>query len=178
MSILDQFHQQTFANGYEFIDGVAMHEANGDSFHIPPDVMKKYVGESHFVELRLDSPRFSAHPDAPEKCECSTCNGETSKPVLSHDHPQSLVELPRQDVPSRGWGEDFWVRVTDRDGDILLGTVDNHLHESRLHEIQFGQTVAFHVRQILAIHPSHRQEMVMGMDEADIRKLVDWLGSQ
>lgn len=178
MSISDQFHQQIFANGYEFVDGVAMHEANRGSFHIPPDVMKKYVESSHFVELRLDSPRFSVHPDAPEKCECSTCNGEASNPVLSHEQPHSLVEAEVQSVPSRGWGEDFWVRVTDREGDFFVGTVDNYLHESRLHDIQFGQSVTFHVNQILAIHPSHRQEMVMGMDEADIRKLVDWLGSQ
>lgn len=178
MSLEQHFHDQEFANGYQFVDGVAMHEANGENFQIPPEVLKKHVGASHFVELRLDSPRFSVHPDAPEKCMCETCNGEASKPVLSHGHPESFGSIPNQNIPSRGWGEDFWVRVTQRDGDFLFGTVDNQLHESRLHEIQFGQLVAFHSRHILTIHPSHRQELVMGMNEQDIRELVDWLGTQ
>ncbi len=169
--------QQTFGNGYEFVDGVAMHQENGDRFRIPHDVLKKHISVGHFVEVRIDSPRFSAHPDAPEKCMCSACNGEASKPILSHEQPATLVPLPPQDVPSRGWGEDFWVRITQRDGGLLRGSVDNPLYESRLHGVQQNDNVVLHINHVLAVHPSHRQQMVMKMDEADLRELVTWLGT-
>lgn len=39
-SIESRFHEQTFSNGYKFVDGVAMHAENGDRFQIPPDVIK------------------------------------------------------------------------------------------------------------------------------------------
>ncbi len=45
----------------------------------------------------------------------------------------TLLPLPKQNVPSRGWGEDFWVRVSEREGKFLKGTVDNPLYEARLH---------------------------------------------
>lgn len=178
MSIEENFHQQTFPNGYQFVNGVVMHEENGDRFQIPPLVLKNYLSLGHFVEVRVDSPRFSVHPDAPEQCTCSTCNGEASKPVLTHEQPLTLAEVPIADIPSRGWGEDFWVQVTDRDGDYLIGRVDNNLYESRLHDIQFGETVAFHVDHVLTIHPTHRQELVMSMTETDLRLLIDWLNTQ
>ena len=66
MDLKSQFEQQSFANGYELVDGVAMHAENGERFQIPHPVLKKHVSIGHFVELRVDSPRFSAHPDAPE----------------------------------------------------------------------------------------------------------------
>lgn len=77
-----------------------------------------------FVELRIDSPRFSVHEDVVEKCSCPSCNGELTKPILRHDHPASLMPLPKQNVPSRGWGEDFWVHVSERCGDHFRGVVD------------------------------------------------------
>mgnify|MGYP003130915025 FL=1 len=82
-----------------------MHAENSENFHIPPDVIKRHVSPSQYIELRIDSPRFSVHEDAPDKCSCPSCNGEMSKPILKHDHPASLMPLPIQDVPSRGWGE-------------------------------------------------------------------------
>lgn len=178
MNIEDKFEQQTLPNGYQFVNGVVMHAENGDRFQIPPDVLKKYLSVGHFIELRVDSPRFSTHPEAPEQCTCSTCNGEASKPVLTHEQPCSLMDIPIADIPSRGWGEEFWVQVTERDGDFLLGSVDNNLYESRLHGLQFGKTLAFHVDHVLAIHPNHRQELVMGMNETDLRQLIDWLNTQ
>src|SRR5258707_12831311 len=54
-----QFNEQRFANGYELVDGVAMHAENGERFQIPHPVLKKHVGVGHFVELRIDSPRFA-----------------------------------------------------------------------------------------------------------------------
>src|SRR5437868_4797586 len=94
------------------------------AFLIPHPVLKKHVGVGHFVELRIDSLRFSMHEDAPEKCVCPTCNGEVTKPILRHEHPATLLLLPKQNVPSRGWGEDFWVQVTERDGKFFKGIVD------------------------------------------------------
>ena len=88
---------------------------------VPHPLTKKYLREGFFVELRIDSDRFSAHPDAEEKCTCPHCNGEATKPILGHEHPLSLLkaaELPIPPVaPSRGWGEDFWVRIDERQDD-------------------------------------------------------------
>ena len=61
MTIQQQFRDQRFANGYELVDGVAMHAENGDQFQIPHDVLKRHVRAGYFVELRIDSPRFSVH---------------------------------------------------------------------------------------------------------------------
>lgn len=173
-----QFAKQRFANGYELVDGVAMHAQNGDRFQIPHPVLKKHVGVGHFVELRIDSPRFSVHEDAPEKCTCPTCNGGVTKPIIRHDHPATLLPLPKQNVPSRGWGEDFWVRVTEREGKFLAGVVDNPLYEARLHELHQGDEIVFQEDHILAVHGVHRQELVLAMDSADLNELALWLGSQ
>lgn len=170
-----QLNQQSFGNGYLLIDGVAMHAENGDQFQVPHPVLKKYVATGHYVEVRIDSPRFSVHEDAPEKCTCETCNGEMTKPVLSHQHPATLVPLPPQDVPSRGWGEDFWVRVVEREHKFFCGVIDNPLHETPLHQLQRGSEIYFHENNILAVHASHREEMVLGMKRPDVFKLVEWL---
>jgi len=172
MSLEQDFQAQHFANGYELVNGVEMHAENPDNFQIPHPVLKKHVGVSHFVELRIDSPRFSVHDDAVEKCYCPTCNGEATKPILSHNHPASLVPLPKQDVPSRGWREDFWVRVSERDGEWFSGVVDNPLYEARLHELHQGNTVFFHEDHVLAVHGSHREEIVFGMDAVDLKTLT------
>lgn len=177
MTLHERLQLQTFGNGYELVDGVQMHEENGDRFQIPHPVLKKHVSVGHFVEVRIDSPRFSMHPDAPEKCTCSACNGEASKPVLSHEQPASLVPIPEQNIPSRGWGEDFWVQVTQREADTFLCSVDNPLYESRLHGLSRGDGILIHSNHILAVHPTHRQEMVMSMDESDLRMLIEWLGT-
>ena len=173
-----QYDQQHFANGYELVNGVEMHAENPDNFQIPHSVLKKHVGVGHFVELRIDSPRFSVHDDAVEKCYCRTCNGEATKPILGHDHPATLLPLPKQDVPSRGWGEDFWVRVSERSGGFFVGVVDNSLYEARLHHLHQGDSVFFHEDNILAVHGSHREEIVLGMDAVDLKTLAQWLGTQ
>ena len=171
------FQVQHFANGYELVNGVEMHAENSEQFQIPHSVLKKHVSAGHFVELRIDSPRFSVHEDAPEKCTCPTCNGEATKPILRHEHPAMLLPLPKQKMPSRGWGEDFWVQVTDRDGQFFKGTVDNPLYEARLHELHQGDEIAFHEDHILAVHGIHRQELILGMDAAELKELAQWLGS-
>jgi hypothetical protein len=173
-----EYENQNFANGYELVNGVVMHEENGDHFRIPPDVIKRHVSAGHFVELRIDSPRFSVHEDAAENCNCPSCNGEMTKPILRHEHPASLVPQPDQEIPSRGWGEDFWVRVTDRAGQILKGTVDNPLVEARLHELKLGSDIFFHEDHMLAVHGSHRPEMLLRMDADDLKELARWLGIQ
>ena len=43
---------------------------------------------------------------------------------------------------SKGWGEDFWVQVTERDGSCFKGVVDNPLVETRLHELRPGESLA------------------------------------
>jgi hypothetical protein len=178
MSIEQDFQVQHFANDYQLVNGVAMHAENPENFQIPHSVMKKHVGVGHFIELRIDSPRFSVHDDAVEKCYCPTCNGEATKPIISHEHPASLVPIPKQDVPSRGWGEDFWVQVTEREGEFFVGIVDNPLYEARLHELHQGDSVCFHEDHILAVHGSHREEIVLGMDATDLKTLAQWLGEQ
>jgi len=170
-----QFQAQRLANGYKLVNGVEMQAENGDNFQIPHPVLKKYVGIGHFVELRIDSPRFSVHEDAVEKCYCPTCNGEATKPILGHEHPATLLPLPKQNVPSRGWGEDFWVRVIKRDGQFFKGVVDNPLYEVRLHELHQGDEIIFHEDHILSVHGSHREEIVLMMDAGDLKTFAQWL---
>lgn len=171
-----QFSGQHFSNGYQLVNGVAMHTENPENFHIPPEVIKRHVRSGQFVELRIDSPRFSVHEDAPEKCFCPSCNGELTKPILRHDHPASLLPLPKQNVPSRGWGEDFWVKVIERSEQLFLGIVDNPLVETRLHGLKQGDELVFHEDHILAVHDIHRQELVAGLDVADLKELAQWVG--
>ena len=94
------------------------------------------------------------------------------KPILWHDHPASLVPLPKQNVPSRGWGEDFWVRITERSDSHFRGVVDNPLVEARLHGLKQGEEIVFHEDHILAVHDVHRQELVAEMDVADLKELA------
>lgn len=171
-----ELEAQQFANEYQLVDGVAMRAENPDYFHVPPDVIKRNIRPGQFVELRIDSPRFSVHERVPEKCSCPSCNGEMTKPILRHDHPASLVPLPQQSIPSRGWGEDFWVKVTQRSGSYFAGVVDNPLVEARLHGLRQGDEIVFHENHILAVHDIHRHELVSSMDVADLRELAAWIG--
>ena len=177
-SLEKQFALQQFANGFQLVDGVAMHAENGDLFQIPPDVIKRHVKPGQFVELRIDSPRFSVHEEDAGQCLCPACNGDLKKPIFRHEHPASLVDLPEQSVPSRGWGEDFWVQVTEHQGSVLRGVVDNRLVETRLHELQSGSPILFQHAHILAVHGIHREELVLGMDMAELKELAEWLGMQ
>ena len=178
LTLEQRFEQQQFSNEYQLVNGVAMHAENEEHFQIPPAVIKRHTRPDQFIELRVDSPRFSIHEDAPEKCTCPTCNSELTKPILRHDHPASMVPLRKQAVPSRGWGEDFWVRVTERSGSYFKGIVDNPLVEARLHGLHQGDEIIFHEDHILAVHDIHRQELVVGMGAADLKELAQWIGSQ
>jgi hypothetical protein len=168
------FDDQQFSNDYRLVNGVLMHAENPDNFQIPPEVIKRHVSRGQFVELRIDSPRFSVHEDV-ATCKCPSCNGELTKPILRHDHPASLLPMPKQSIPSRGWGEDFWVQVTERSGHHFRGIVDNPLAEARLHGLDQGAEIVFHEDHILAVHDIHRQELVAGMNEEDLKELTQWL---
>ncbi len=170
-----QFTAQHFANDYQLVNGAVMHAQNPTHFHIPPDVIKRHVGCGQFVELRMDSPRFSVHEDAAEQCSCPCCNGQLSKPILRHEQPASLRPQPEQQVPSRGWGEDFWVRIEQRAESYFRGIVDNPLVEARLHGVHHGDELYFHEDHILAIHDIHRKQLLMGMDVDDLKELAAWI---
>lgn len=173
----EEFDSQRFDNDYQLVNGVTQHTANPAQFQIPPDVIKKHIGAGIFVEIRIDSPRFSMHQEDVLTCSCPSCHGELSKPVLRHDHPESFIPKSPGKIPSRGWGEDFWVRINRRDGQFFHGTVDNSLIESRLHGLDLGDPLIFHEDHVLAVHPVHRQELVIGMDAADLKELARWLRS-
>lgn len=175
-TLRQKFDSRHFTNDYQLVNGVAMHAENLEYFHVPPEVIKRHVRPGQFVELRIDSPRFSVHDDAPARCSCPSCNGELTKPILKHDHPATLLPLPKQTVPSRGWGEDFWVHVTERSDSYFRGLVDNPLVEARLHGLKQGDEIFFNEDHILAVHDVHRQELVAGMDVADLRELAQWVG--
>lgn len=177
-SLEDRLNEQQFANDYQLVNGVSMHAENPDQFFIPPAVMKRNIDAGHFVELRIDSPRFSVHEENAEQCFCPSCHGKMTKPVLRHVHPASLVPLPEQMVPARGWGEDFWVRVRERQGEWFVGQVDNELVEHRLHGLRRGDPICFHADHILAVHEIHRAELVSKMDVADLKELAAWLRSE
>ena len=172
-----QFDSQQFSNDYQLVNGVAMHAENPENFHAPPAVIKRHVRSGQFVELRIDSPRFSVHEGDAAKCSCPSCNGEMTKPVLRHENPASLVPLPKQNVPSRGWGEDFSVQITERSGSLFCGVVDNSLVEARLHGLKQDEEIVFHEDHILAVHDIHRQELVVGMDVASLKELASWIRS-
>lgn len=174
-NLQQQFSDRQFSNEYQLVNGVAMHGENPDNFQIPPEVIKKPIKPDQFVDLRIDSTRFSVHEDAADKCTCPSCNGELSKPILRHNQPASLLPLPKKNAPSRGWGEDFWVRITERRGPFLRGVVDNPLVEARLHGLNQGDVIVFHQDHILAVHDTHRLELVAGMDEFDLKELAQWL---
>jgi hypothetical protein len=170
-----QLELQQFPNGYALVNGVAMHAQNGEKFQIPPEVVKRHIRPGMFVELRIVSSRFSSHLDAPEECKCPSCNGDLSQPVLRHDHPSTLVPVPKQTVPSRGWGEDFWIQVTHCAGKCFRGFVDNPLIESRLHGLELGSEIFCHSDHILAVHDVHRQELIKGMGADDLQEFAAWL---
>ncbi|MGB7345421.1 MAG: hypothetical protein WBD20_14500 [Pirellulaceae bacterium] len=183
MSKLQQrYHAQHFDNEYELVDGVAMHAQSGDRFQIPPSVLKRHLAIGHFVELRLDSPRFSVHDDDAQRCSCPSCDGEMSNPILRHEHPASLWPLPEQNVPARGWGEDFWVQITSQDEsasrDLFSGRVDNPLVEFRLHGIKLDDEIVFHRNHILAIHSINRAELVASMSVAEMKELAAWISTE
>lgn len=172
-----QLQNQQFSNDYQLVDGERKHQENPEHFRIPPQVIKRQVNVGHFVELRIDSTRFSVHEEVAATCECPSCKGVMSKPILRHEHPATLVPLPDQKIPSRGWGEDFWVQVIKRDGDTYLGTVDNPLAEARLHGLNIGDQIVFHSNHILAVHDVHRQELILAMNEADLKEMTLWLAT-
>jgi len=177
-----RYHQQHFDNEYELVDGVAMHTQNGDRFQIPPAVLKRYLAASHFVELRLDSPRFSVHDEDASRCSCPSCDGEMTNPILRHEHPESLLPLPPQNVPARGWGEDFWVQILSRDdsdaGELFLGRIDNPMVEHRLHGANLNDEIVFHKNHILAIHSINREELVSSMKVDEWRELAAWIAKE
>lgn len=174
-TLKQQLDAQQFANEYQLVNGVAMHTQDPQYFHVPADVIKRHLRPGQFVELTIDSLRFSVHEDTAEKCNCPSCNGELAKPILRHDHPASLVPLPRQVVPSRGWGEDFWVRIEERSGELFRGVVDNPLVETRLHGMKQGDQIVFSKDHILAVHDIHRSELVAGMEVEDLKELAQWV---
>ena len=53
------------------------------------------------------------------------------------------MPVPKQNVPSRGWGEDFWAQVTEREGELFKAVVDNPLYEARLHGLHQGGEIVF-----------------------------------
>ncbi len=166
-----------FANEYDLVNGVEMREENPEHFHIPHPLLKKYLSVGQFVELRVDSPRFSTHPDAPAACACPVCAGEATKPIIGHPFPHSLVPVTGDPVPSRGWGEDFWVQIVERDGERLRGRVDNYLYETRLHEIEFDSHIEFSLNHVLSVHPLHRETLVLCMSPEEIKEFAVWLGT-
>jgi hypothetical protein len=173
-----EFRQTSMANGYEFINGVEMNQRFGDRFAIVNPWFKKHVSVGEFVEVRIDSPRFSAHPDADPGCSCELCGEEVSKPILTHEQPLTLLPIPPQEVPSRGWGEEFWVEVIERDDCWLRGRVDNHLYETKLHGLNEGDEIVFHLDHILSIHGAHTEAIITRLSEDDRQQLGLWLISR
>ena len=55
--------------------------------------------------------------------------------------------------------------------------MDNPLAEARLQGLNQGTEIIFHQDHILAVHNIHRQEVLAGMDEADLKELAQWLAS-
>ena len=155
-----------------------MHERMGNRFEIVNHWFKQNVSVNHFVELRIDSDRFSSHPDAPVDCQCEHCHEPATKPIICHEQPASLLVVPKQPVPSRGWGEQFWARIIERDGKLFRGVIDNPLYESQLHGLTKNDEVLFHEDHILVVHGIHSDEIVLSMNEQDLKEFRRWIRSQ
>jgi hypothetical protein len=176
MRLVQQFDRQEFPNGYDLVDGVKKHAEYPETFPIPPDVLKRYLGAGHFVKLRILSPRFTDHPDAPEICTCSCCQGEARLPIWDNEQPASLEPEPTLSF-SRGYGEDFWVRITERSGEFFKGIVDNTLSETPRHALQKGDTISFHEDNILNFHLSQLMEILHTVDDVDTGEMAECLRS-
>jgi hypothetical protein len=175
MTLEQRFHDQQLANGYALVNGVQQHAEYGDRFEIANPWFRKHVTVGQFVEVRIDSPRFSAHPDAPLDCTCPHCKEPATKPILCHKQPASFRPIPPQPVPSRGWGEQFWVKIVEREGQYLAGQIDNPLYEARLHGLNQGDTIYFHEDHVLIVHSSHGREIVSRMGERDSADFWRWV---
>jgi hypothetical protein len=175
MTLEQRFHDQQLANGYALVNGVQQQAEYGDRFEIANPWFRKHVAVGQFVEVRIDSPRFSAHPDAPLDCTCPHCKEPATKPILCHKQPASFRPIPPQPVPSRGWGEQFWVKIVEREGQYLAGQIDNTLYEARLHGLNQGDTIYFHEDHILIVHSSHGREIVSRMGDQDSTDFWCWV---
>jgi hypothetical protein len=69
------------------------------------------------------------------------------------------------------------VQVIKREGNAFLGTIDNSLAEARLHGLSLGHQIVFHADNILAVHDVHRQELILAMNEADLKEMTLWLAT-
>ena len=67
--------------------------------------------------------------------------------------------------------------MTDRREQFFAGVVDNPLYEARLHELELGNQIVFHEDHVLAVHGSHREELVLAMAPGDLRAFIEWLGT-
>ncbi|MEO1996992.1 MAG: hypothetical protein ABGZ17_17125 [Planctomycetaceae bacterium] len=166
---------QKFPNGYELINGVECNALYGERFGISSPWFRNSVGPGQFVEVRIDSNRFSVHEDADVDCRCDLCDGTTDNPVLCHEQPGSLVRIGRHAIPSRGWGEQFWVKIVERRGSRLRGIVDNTLYETHLHGLGLGDRVVFDEDHILTVHASHDPEILKNMCADDLQDHLKWV---
>lgn len=62
-AIQGQFDSQQFSNGYQLVNGVAMHAKNPDNFHVPPDVIKRHTPVSmlNSESIRRGSRSMKTH---------------------------------------------------------------------------------------------------------------------
>jgi len=86
---------QELPNDYQLINGVACNALYGERFEISSPWFRNSVVSGQFVEVRIDSNRFSRHEDATEDCRCDFCDARTDNPVLCHEQPASLVRIGR-----------------------------------------------------------------------------------
>jgi len=57
----------------------------------------------------------------------------------------------------------------------LAGSILQRLSEARLHGLNQRDEIIVHDDHIPAVHDIHKQELVAGMDEADLKELAQWL---
>jgi len=175
---MSEHKQHEMLNDYAFTDGVLKHAELGERFQVPPAPIRNNVGVGHFVELRVDSPRFSTHADADEQCQCGQCHEPAENPILCHEQPASFLKLPKQKIEARGWGEQFWAQITQVEYERIVGRIDNILYESNLHGLHEGDEITFHKNHILAVHPNNNREIILGLSEDELTEFGAWLDQQ
>jgi hypothetical protein len=50
--------------------------------------------------MQIESPGFPLQEDPIKKCSRPSFESELIRPIVKHDHPASIIQLPSQNVPS------------------------------------------------------------------------------
>ena len=166
MTLEQHFHDQHLANGYALVNGVRAARPVRRPLRDRQSVVSQ-ARRRRATSSKCASTRHASLPILMPRPTVSVHTAKSRRPNRScaTSNRPSLRPISPQPVPSRGWGEQFWVKIVEREGQYLAGEIDNPLYEARLHGLNLGDTIYFHEDHILIVHSSHGREIVSRMGE-------------